>query len=251
MNALHKLAVLSLRMARIALRSPQRLSHVLGTALAASDEVSTPALDLLRLPQVTVEDLLPDSGDIRAHFAFFPKTNASVSVLEFVCLVLLLKKTPAVNIFEFGTYKGVSITQLALNVAQGARILTLDLPEESAVTAFDISFQKDAVIARQTGKGALVPEDLRPRITFLKSDSATFDETAYRDQIDFVFVDGAHNMEYVRNDSEKGWRMLRKGGIMAWHDFVPADPDVVRYLLECPYFPKRVVGTSLAFAAKM
>ena len=250
MASLRKLFHFGFRLVRIAFGNPTRLSHVLGTAFAASEEVSARSLDLLRLPQVTVEDLLPEDGHIRASFAFFPKTNASVSVLEFVCLVLLLKKTPAVSIFEFGTYKGVSITQLALNVTQGARILTLDLPEEPAVTAFDISFQKDAVIARETGKGALVPPDVRSQITFLKQDSATFDETPFLEQMDFIFVDGAHNLAYVRNDSEKGWRMLRPGGIIAWHDCVVHDPDVVRFLLAFPHDVKRIAGTSLAYASK-
>jgi predicted O-methyltransferase YrrM len=96
----------------------------------------------------------------------------------------------------------------------------------------------------------LVPDDLRKRIEFLRQDSATFDEAPYVGQMDFVFVDGAHNAAYVRNDSEKGWRMLRPGGIMAWHDCRPADPAVVAYLLECPFRPARIFGTTLAFAAK-
>lgn len=250
MDSLRKLVEFGSRLARVTFSNPGRLPHILGSALSASREVSRPSHDLLRLPRVAVEDLLPETGEVRAHFAFLPKTNASVSVLEFVSLVLLLKRTAGGNIFEFGTYKGASITQLALNVSPGARIYTLDLPEQSSPTAFDISFQKDATIARETGKGALVPADIRPRIIFLKQDSATFDESPYRDQIDFVFVDGAHNRDYVRNDSEKGWRMLRPGGIIAWHDFVPADPDVVRYLLSCPYRPKSIYGTTLAFAQK-
>ena len=68
--------------------------------------------------------------------------------------------------------------------------------------------------------------------------------------MDFVFVDGAHNFEYVKNDSEKGWRMLRSGGIMAWHDCRHQDPGVVRYLLQCRYKPSRVLGTTVAFAIK-
>jgi len=63
-------------------------------------------------------------------------------------------------------------------------------------------------------------------------------------------VDGAHSYDYVKNDSEKGWRMLRSGGVMAWHDFRMQDPDVVRYLLESPYQPARILNTSLAFARK-
>ena len=161
-----------------------------------------------------------------------------------------MKRARARSVFEFGTYKGVSITQLALNLPADSRIFTLDLPDEPATTRFAIADQEDAVIAVEKGKGALIPSELRPRIQFLQQDSAAFDESPYAGQMDFVFVDGAHNYDYVRNDSEKGWRMLRSGGIIAWHDCRAQDPAVVRYLLESSFQPALISGTTLAFAIK-
>ena len=58
------------------------------------------------------------------------------------------------------------------------------------------------------------------------------------------------NFDYVKNDSEKGWRMLRPGGIIAWHDCRHQDPGVVRCLLQSDYKPIRIAGTTIAFAAK-
>jgi predicted O-methyltransferase YrrM len=251
MNPVYKALRLGVRLVKIGLSNPRRLSHVLGTALVASEDVADRSLDLLRFPQVSVEDLLPESGmEHRIVLALVPKTNASVSVLEFCTLVLLLKRAGARNVFEFGTYKGVSITQLALNAASGGQIYTLDLPDEEKQTLYPISIAKDVAIARESAKKLVVPADVLPRIQFLKQDSARFDETPYAGTIDFVFVDGAHNLDYVRNDSEKGWRMLRAGGIIAWHDCCPQDADVVRYLLNSPFEPVRVLGTTLAFAQK-
>ena len=251
MNAAAKLLTLIGRSLKIAANNPRRLSHVLGTALSASEEVCERDLDLLRFPQLAVQDLLPPPGsEFRTRHCFFPKTNASISPLECVALALLLRRAKASKAFEFGTYKGVSTAQLALNLEEGGQVFTLDLPEDPIETAYEISIEKDYVIAAERGKGALLPPDLRHRVTFLRQDSARFDPAAYAGQMDFVFVDGAHNAEYVRNDSEKGWQMLRSGGIMAWHDCVVWDADVVRYLLACPYRPARVVGTSLAFATK-
>lgn len=205
----------------------------------------------MRLRQVGVRDLLPADGPpLKVELAVFPQTYASVSVLEIMCLVLLLKKSNARNIFEFGTYKGVSITQLALNLPPGSRIHTLDLPDEPTETRFAIADPEDAVIAEEKGKGSLVPAELRSRIQFLRQDSAAFDETPLAGQMDFVFVDGAHNAPYVRNDSEKGWRMLRSGGIIAWHDCRPLDAAVVRYLVNSTFDPALIGQTSLAFAIK-
>jgi predicted O-methyltransferase YrrM len=251
MSTAKKVALLCARLARIAFTNPGGLSHVLGTALSVSADVTDRSADLLRLPRVAVEDLLPEepTGE-RIRLAVVPKTNASVSLLETLALVLLMRQARAESIFEFGTYKGVSITQLALNVPAHGRIYTLDLPDDPGESLYPIPIAKDAVLAREPVKGSLVPADLRERIQFLRQDSAKFDETPFRGAIDFVFVDGAHNLEYVRNDSEKGWRMLRPGGIIAWHDCCSQDPDVVRYLLNCPFKPTRITSTSLAFAVK-
>lgn len=251
MSRFQKLAGLGVNMLRIAATNPRRLIHVLGSAHAASEEVCDPALDLLRLPLVGIEDLLPASGpEIRATLAVFPWTISSVSVLESVALALLIKKCSARNVFEFGTYKGLSTSQLALNIPPDGRVFTLDLPENDPRSAFAITDPEDIAIANEKDKGVLVPADLRPRVEFLKQDSATFDERPYSEKMDFVFVDGAHNADYVRNDSEKAMRMVRPGGIVAWHDFRIVDPAVVRFLVECPYKPSRIAGTALAFAIK-
>ena len=251
MNPFHKTVHLGFRLVKIAVSNPRRLSHILGTALSASDAVADRSMDLLRLPRVEVADLLPEAGNpLKVELALFPKTYASVSVLEFVCLALLLKRARAERIFEFGTYMGVSITQLALNVPPGGEIYTLDLPEEPIQTRLEIADPEDADIAVHKGKGSLIPAEVKPRITFLKQDSAAFDESPYAGRMDFVFVDGAHNYDYVKNDSEKGWRMLRSGGIIVWHDFRPQDPGVVKYLLASAYKPTWVFHTALAFAIK-
>jgi hypothetical protein len=251
MSSVRKSAQLSGRLLKLAFTRPAKLKHVLGTALFATDEVATPATDLTRLPTVSPESLLPDGEALpRLTLALFNRTHASLSVLEWITLILLLRKTRAQSVFEFGTYKGVSITQLALNLPADAVIRTLDLPEQDTALQFAIPDPDELQIAREAGKGSLVPPELRPRIQFLKQDSAKFDERPFAGQVDFVFVDGAHSYDYVKSDSEKGWRMLRPGGIIAWHDCRVADPDVVRFLLESPFQPKRISGTSLAFAVK-
>ena len=250
MNTVGKLLRLGLRLIRVTFTNPRRLSHVLGVALSASEEVADKSLDLLRFPLVTLDDLLPKEGVEIASLAMFPKGRASVSPLESLALVLLLKRAKARNVFEFGTYKGVSITQLALNVPDGGQIRTLDLPDDDPRYVLPITDPDDITIALEKGKGAFVPTDLQPRIQFLKEDSAGFDEAPLQGLVDFVFVDGAHDAEYVRSDTEKGWRMLRPGGIIAWHDCRIQDPMVVHYLLECDYKPARISQTSLAFATK-
>jgi predicted O-methyltransferase YrrM len=236
------------RMARIATSRPKDIKHVLGVANWAAGEIADPVADVRSIPTVDVLDLCP--GTSRWTFQAFPRVGASVSPLECVALAALSQKVRAKRIFEFGTYKGVSTTQLALNVQEGGEVFTLDLPEDHPAYSLPIPKPEEQEIAAEGGKGILIPQDLRERVTFLSSDSATFDESSYAGTMDFVFVDGAHSYEYVKNDTEKGWRMLRPGGVLAWHDCTASHPDVVRYIKDSGLDAKRVQGTALAFAFK-
>lgn len=251
MNSVQKLLQLAGRVLKLAVTRPSKLSHVMGVASFACEEVgSSSTTDLCRLKYVAPEELLPQGLDLPTiTLGLFPKTYASQSVLETACLNLLMKKARARSIFEFGTYKGVSITQLAMNLPEGSEIRTLDLPDQADI-ALNISDPYELQIAREGGKGSLVPDHLRSRIQFLKQDSAKFDPAPFAGKVDFVFVDGAHSYDYVKNDSEKGWALLRSGGIIAWHDCRVADPDVVRFLLESTFKPQKIIGTSLAFSVK-
>src|SRR5208282_1354356 len=124
--------------------------------------------DLLRIPAVLPEDLLPEEGPPpRMTLALFPRTYAGVSLLELLCLILLLKRSKAGAVFEFGTYKGVSTTQLALNLPENGSVATLDLPEDHAAALLNISDPLERQLAEEKGKGGLVPAELRSRIRFL------------------------------------------------------------------------------------
>lgn len=235
---------------RISLHDPRDLRHVLGVAANAAEEIGEPEADIRDLPVVDIEGLA-DGSLTKVDTIVFRGVPASVSHQEALVLGVLLRRLRARRVFEFGTYKGVSTTQMALNVEPGAEILTLDLPDEDQpLHALSIDKASEREIANERGKGSLIPEDLRIAITFLRQDSATFDSSPYASSMDLVFVDGAHSAEYVRNDSEKGWMMLRPGGVIVWHDCLPSHADVVRYVKTCGFQARRIGGTSMAMATK-
>lgn len=243
-----KLFQFSGRLVQVAARNPKDLQHILGVANWAASEIADPNGDTREIPWISVLDICP--GTQRWTLQSFPSVGASVSPMECAALAALSRLVGAKRIFEFGTYKGVSTTQLALNLAEGGMVFTLDLPEDHPAYSLPIPKPEEQAIAAEGGKGILIPRDLLDRVTFLSADSAKFDQTPYAESMDLVFVDGAHSYEYVKNDSEKGWEMLRKGGIMAWHDCNAAHPDVVRYLKGTPHQITLVAGTALAYAVK-
>ncbi len=248
---LGKFAVLVGRLGKIAVRNPRALREVGGVALALAEQLTDPEVDVTVLPKVAVEDILGDAvGENVLSLWAVPAVARSVSLHEAVCLAALMKLARARRVFEFGTYRGVSTTQLALNLPPDGMIFTLDLPVENLTTKFALDTTGEVEVVQDARKGELVPAHLRPRITFLSQDSALFDPGPYEGTMDLVFVDGAHTAEYVKNDSEKGWRMLRPGGVICWHDCRFNSASVIKFLRQCPYQPKRITGGSVAFAVK-
>jgi predicted O-methyltransferase YrrM len=236
------------RVAKIVLNNPADLRVMIGTANSVAEAIESPSADTRVLPRIDYADIT--GAPSRFIMQTFPGIGASISMLEGAALAALIKKVGAKRIFEFGTYKGVSTTQLALNLPDDGMVYTLDLPEDHPAYTLAIPKAEERQIAAETGKGILIPQELRSRVTFLRSDSATFDTTPFLSSMDLVFVDGAHSYEYVKNDTEKGWEMLRPGGIIAWHDCTPSHPEVVLYLKSHTPIPTLVRGTALAFVKK-
>jgi predicted O-methyltransferase YrrM len=228
-------------------RRPRDLRHVFGVANATAAAIQDPEADVREFAETTIDEIAPGA---RFTFQIYHGAQASITLLEGGALAALMARVQASRVFEFGTYKGASTTQLAMNLPPEGRVFTLDLPKDLEIGILPVDRPAERMIAAEIGKGALVPEDMRSRITFLQADSAAFDTAPYEASMDLVFVDGAHSYEYVLNDTAKGLKLLRAGGVIAWHDCAPNHPDVVRALRESGLSISLVRGTALAFAFK-
>jgi len=157
--------------------------------------------------------------------------------------------------FEFGTCTGKTSYLWSRNAPPKSRIVTLTLAPE----------QRDSYVAapgddRRDARFALdesnftdflysgTPESARIEQHF--GDSKAFDEGAFTDWADLVFVDGAHAESYVHSDSAKALRIVKPGGLILWHDYVgPHDaPGVFRALntLSTSLPIRHVRGTTFA-----
>jgi len=69
------------------------------------------------------------------------------------------------------------------------------------------------------------------------------------DNVDFVYIDGNHKYEYVKQDMEMYYKKVKKGGVLGGHDiyneFCPEHNGIVRafvefmankknYFIQCP-----------------
>jgi hypothetical protein len=246
-----KAARLATRLVQLPFVNFRGLREVAGVALDTAESVIDPNADVLPIPAVGIEELMAEEKDtLPLHIYGFPQERFSIALIEAVALAVLMRKTRARRVFEFGTHRGVSTTQLAGNLPADGELFTLDLPRNDRRTQLELDNPAEIEVSTFPQKADLIPLPLRKQIRFLEQDSALFDPSPYRDSMDFVFVDAAHTAKYVKNDSEKGWAMLRPGGIIAWHDCRPQSAEVVAYLRQCSYRPRRLIGTTVAFATR-
>ena len=161
------------------------------------------------------------------------------------------------NIFEFGTCSGKTTTLMALNSPEDAKIITLTINLDQAQNLdLDVSDNKTSVKniinESQYQKFIFTGKKYEDKIEVKFLDSRKLDTLPYRNKFDLIFIDGGHTYSLVKNDSEKAFEMIKKGGIILWHDYVPLKnscKDVVKLVNEFSEKKKvfHLENTSLCF----
>lgn len=147
----------------------------------------------------------------------------------YVCAIA--RHIGARRIFEFGTYLGRTTFHLALG-KDVSEVYTLDLNPEVDHTSLKLGQAVKSVHKLGLQGHFFHGHECSRHIVQLHGDSRFFDYSPYRNNIDFIFIDGGHTYEYVTNDTSKALEMLGPGGVIVWHDFAPKSPDVVTFAQE-------------------
>jgi len=217
------------------LRTRRRLERALGRAGGGP----IPSVRLTELdPVFTSTKLGPTPA---SEVAFIGKGDGvphGTTDEEAWILAALAKR--ATCLFEFGTCTGRTAYLWARNSAPEARVITLTLlpdQQDRYVTApGDTRSATRLALGGSTFTRFLYTgTDAEKKITQLFGDSKEFDESAYVNKCDLIFVDGSHAYSYVKSDTEKALRMLKEGGLLLWHDYrepAASGKDVYRYLNE-------------------
>lgn len=140
----------------------------------------------------------------------------------------------AALVAEVGVWKGRTTAAL-LN--GGAQVWSSDL---WAPYLTDDASDEVAQELRRRGGDAIMREFittfqpyLGSRLRLFRADSKTLAEEIRRTSMmfDFVFIDGDHSAAMVQRDIRALWPVLRRGGLMAGHDFHM--PEVQQGVLSC------------------
>jgi predicted O-methyltransferase YrrM len=147
------------------------------------------------------------------------------------------------NILEVGTYTGGSLYVWARHFKSCQKIISIDLPVGLRARKWaqsNIKFFKLFDEAKQ--------------LYFLRENShnaktvAKVSEILGPEPIDFLFIDGDHSYNGVRQDFENYRQFMRPGGIVAFHDIVNSKLEVSKFWTEVKseFKSEEIVGEDLA-----
>jgi predicted O-methyltransferase YrrM len=168
----------------------------------------------------------------------------------------LAKAYGAKRILEIGTASGFMARHLAINCGSDSRVWTVDLPEQEAdATRFEL-LKVDRDVVRKGSRGTppagwyAADAEERNQISQIFCDSARFDFSGVELPLDFAFIDGAHNYEYVILDSINVLLRMRPGGLVVWDDYQHFWPGLMRAIGEISTIlpVSRLAGTAQAVA---
>lgn len=197
---------------------------------------------------------IPDGfGDEIRFFMPQAQGQGSVSTIESIMLLKLMRCVNPSHLFEFGTYKGLTTRLLLENLPESdvasERIFTLDLPDLEHVVfqGTDIEVASESIDCERKYLGS----QRKHLVKQILQDSMTLDPDEYPKKFQFIFIDGNHELGYVRKDTENSLKMLADPpSCIVWHDYGnPEFPELTQYLedLSTQILLQHIEDTMLAF----
>jgi len=148
---------------------------------------------------------------------------------EFKKLLKIFKENRPKMILEIGTANGGALFCFSKQAADNATIISIDLPRGK----FGGGYPKWKIpiyqaFKKQNQKLFLLREDSHKKETLERVKAILNGE-----KMDFLFIDGDHTYEGVKKDFEMYGSLVRKGGVIAFHDIVlhPSETEceVIKY----------------------
>lgn len=221
-----------------ALIAPRRFSRMMPEFRRVSDSMFHPGIATLEPSEIPGEEPIQMLSLNSGYGGMAPQ--------DLYAVLRITRWIKPKKIFEFGTFRGVTTTHLALN--SEAEVYTLDLPRDLATDLGDYKKDdRDLLPSREEIDRTSQRLGTHGRIHQLFGDSRTFNYDAYRGSVELVIVDACHLYDFVMSDSRNAFELLGETGAILWHDF-PTSLDVTRAMqvLAARWPIMHVAGTRLA-----
>lgn len=141
---------------------------------------------------------------------------------EFLSLITILSKRNILSMLEIGTSSGGTLFLFTRAANPDAKLISLDLPGGefgSGYRAFRKSIYTN--FARKNQRIFLIRADSHQASSLSKVKSIVKGQ-----KLDFLFIDGDHTYEGVKQDFRMYGRLVRKGGLIAFHDICQCSPEI-------------------------
>ncbi|MBT4363705.1 MAG: class I SAM-dependent methyltransferase [Desulfobacterales bacterium] len=158
--------------------------------------------------------------EIREH----DEVNGNIRISELgVINAIAADCEDGTNIFEIGTFDGRTSLNIAFSSPSNCSIYTLDLPAKTD-TQFSLAPGEEHMVEKEKSGARLEKyresdSSIVSKIHNLFGDSASFDYSPYYKSCSLIFVDGSHAYEYALSDTYAAMKMVKKGGVIIWHDY--------------------------------
>ena len=170
------------------------------------------------------ENLIELSGlltgnELNVAVAPLKSNEHNVTAFELLTVCAIVKDKQLQKIFEIGTYDGRTTRAMALNINEEGIIYTLNLSPGTESVTLNTDFADVQLSDKVISGERFLHTKEQFKIEQLWGDSASFDFTLYQQNMDLVFIDGAHSYEYAANDTAVALKLLKpSGGFIIWHD---------------------------------
>ena len=150
-----------------------------------------------------------------------------VEKLRLLCRLIKSGFSPP---FEFGTFRGLTTCNMAMNLPDANhKVFTIDSDNQCNDSTLNVegrNYEHYTVGELYKSKG------LEDRVEQITEDSSVMDLSEYYGKFGLVFVDAGHSYGAIKHDSEEAFKLVRSGGVIVWDDYGDYWPDVKRYLDE-------------------
>lgn len=171
--------------------------------------------------------------------------DGHVTRLELLYIVAIIKSrlNPGNHFLEIGTFDGNTALNICNNLPDRSKLYTIDLPYDDAIESGPLDYD-----------GILIDSEDRRKKKHLEfhnveqiyADSTKFDFSLIR--FHGAFIDGGHEYNIVKSDSEKVIENIQRPGFVLWHDYdVVNDVGVLIRQLRKDFRIERIKGTRLCF----
>jgi predicted O-methyltransferase YrrM len=175
-----------------------------------------------RLRPTPLETLFPGiermEEPVELVYPFRRTRGTSMELEEMVVAATIARFTRARRVVEIGTFDGNTALNLAANLGDDGRVVTLDLPPEGTESGNGSTHYADGKPAPFAVRQYL-DHPMRSRIRQVYGDSATIDWRTLGGPFDLALIDGDHTTPYVLADTRHALSVLAPGGIVLWHDY--------------------------------